>query len=773
MYRLLRRGSRLVLAGVLLAFGGAAFAAATPAPTLFTLSAAKPQSMMQGAQKAWPIKFSQQAAMSAVFQGGMWLPNPEGGQIYVKYQRHILHANGTWTWIGTVATAHGDQSVVLTFGKDVMFGSIPQVSGWPLQITTSAGQTEIIATDGATLTRSPAWLQVHSQPDFLVPPPPKTPQARAAAAAQRANPPPAASAAAPVTITVMVAYTPGLVTVYGSQSAAVARIQYLVDWTNQAYVNSNVYQTLDLVNTVEVNYTDTNSDAVALNDLTGVDSSGNAVTPAPALYSQVAPLREQYGADLVALVRPFDQAAAAGGECGIGWLNGQGQAAMSPAYGYSVVSDKADSSVTNGQFCLTGTFAHELGHNMGNAHDRATSSGSGTGSVNGGGAYPYSYGYINSSLGFFTIMAYGTSSESPMQVFSNPDITYCMNAPCGVADSSPQSADNAHSMNNTAPLIAQFMPGAPGPGGWNYDYFYYPRNDMTGSGISDLLWANTSTNEFGYWQMQGAQVAGIWLAAIAPGYRVVATGDFNGDGKVDVVWQGPGNDLYLWTSTGSGFSSQAIGTLPAGAQIVGAGDVCGCDPADLIYVDPSNGTVGYRAMQGGTTNQMWSTTVAPGYHIAAMGDFFGNGQTDLVWTSASNDLYMWIPNGKGNGFSSSYMGTYPAGWTLVGAGDVNGDGKDDLLWRNQGAGLFGYWLMNGASEISGASFAAGSNYNVAAIGDFNGDGKIDVIWTSAANDLYLWSSNGSAFVPSYVGTYPAGWSVISSQLMATYRHPPQ
>lgn len=773
MYRLARFELGFVLAGVLWLGGGIAFAASSPAPTLFTLSAAQPKVLMQGAEKAWPIKFSQESAMAAVFQGGMWLPNPEGGQIYAKYQRHILHANGTWTWIGSVATEHGDQSVVLTFGKDAMFGSIPQVSGWPLRITTTAGETEIIATDGAALMRSPAWLQMHSQPDFRIPPPPKTAKERAAAAAQKANPPPAATASSPVTITVMVAYTPGLVTVYGSQSAAVARIQYLVDWTNQAYVNSNVYQTLNLVNTVEVNYTDTNSDSAALDDLTGVDSSGNVVTPAPALYSQVAPLRVQYGADLVALVRPFDQAAAAGGECGIGWLNGQGQTAMSPAYGYSVVSDKADSTVTNGMYCLTGTFAHELGHNMGNAHDRATSSGSGNGSVAGGGAYPYSYGYVNSTLGFFTIMAYGTSSETPMQVFSNPDITYCMNAPCGVADSSPQSADNAHSMNNTAPLIAQFMPGATGPGGWNYSYYYYLRNDVAGAGTSDLLWTNPGSNAFGYWEMNGSQIASIWSAAVAPGYQVVATGDFNGDGKVDLVWQGPNNDLYLWVSTGTGFTSKSIGTLPAGTQIVGAGDVCGCDPADLIFVNPGSNTVGYRAMQGAKTNQLWSTTVAPGYRIAAMGDFYGNGQTDLVWTSASNDLYMWVPNGKGNGFSSTYMGTYPAGWTLVGAGDVNGDGKDDLLWRNQSAGLFGYWLMNGASEISGATFAAASNYSIAAIGDFNGDGKTDVMWTSAANDLYLWSSNGSTFNASFVGTYPAGWSVIPSQLMAAYRYPPQ
>ncbi|HSU06239.1 MAG TPA: hypothetical protein VLI93_11755, partial [Acetobacteraceae bacterium] len=80
---------------------GAAPAMAASQPTLFTLGTSTPKILAQGMQKSWPIKISEDQAFDAIFKGGMWLPNPSGGRIYAKYQRHILHDNGTWTWIGT------------------------------------------------------------------------------------------------------------------------------------------------------------------------------------------------------------------------------------------------------------------------------------------------------------------------------------------------------------------------------------------------------------------------------------------------------------------------------------------------------------------------------------------------------------------------------------------------------------------------------------------------------------------------------------------------
>ena len=753
MSRLTPRAFGHALALMLL-FGCLPVLAATSQPVLYSIGASAPRVLAQGAQKSWPIKISEDNALGAVFQGGMWLPTPSGGRVYAKYARHIVHANGIWTWVGTVDTVHGAQQVVLTFGKDGVFGLIPQASGYPLRIVTSQGETRVIETSAAAMARSTQTLRLRSQRDYAIPPrvaPKGDENTLAMRAAADAAVRQAAASSGPVTIDVMVAYTQGFANMLGGQSLALTRIQNLVDITNQAYLDSGVNQQIRLVYTTAVSYPDNTANQSALDEITGIDEHGNSVS-IPASLANIASLRAQYGADLVVMMRSYDNSTQS--DCGVGWLVGGDQTQIKPdsnVYGYSVVSDGS----SGGYYCLDTTFAHELGHNMGDAHDRANAEHSG--------AYPYSYGYLgNGKDGFSTIMAYGTDTDTPLAVFSNPNISVCQNTPCGVADSSSSSADNVHSMNNTAALIAAFEPTmmASAPG--------FPtasmRNDVNGDGKSDLLWMNTQTSTFGYWLMNGAGILNLWSTPVAAGYRMVATGDFNGDGRVDLIWTSSKNDLYLWSSNGTAFVAEYLGRYQAGDQVVGTGDVNGDGKSDLLFVNSATHSLRYWLMTGGNIISAFSTPVAPGYTIGAIGDFNGDGRVDLVWTSVKRDLYLWESNGIG--FDSYYAGTYPAGWSLAGAGDVNGDGLADLLWRNQGAGLFGFWVMNGPRQVSGWAVSAAGAYQVAAVGDFNGDRKVDVMWTSAADDLYLWTSNGNGFNTRYAGTYPAGWKIIPSQVMA-------
>src|SRR5262249_4699993 len=112
------------------------------------------------------------------------------------------------------------------------------------------------------------------------------------------------------------------------------------------------------------------------------------------------------------------------------------------------------------QYWSTGpyyTFPHEVGHVFGSEHDRANASGSG--------AYPYSYGYQHEVSGnpFITIMAYdcNTLNCPTIPYYSNPTVNY-NSSPTGIASNQNNSADNAQSLNNTAPTVALFRTSAGG-----------------------------------------------------------------------------------------------------------------------------------------------------------------------------------------------------------------------------------------------------------------------------------------------------------------------
>lgn len=743
MPRLTLRAFGYALALSLL-FGSLPVLAATSQPVLYSIGASAPRVLAQGAQKSWPVKISEDSALAAVFQGGMWLPTPSGGRIYAKYERHIVHAGGIWTWVGTVDTVHGAQQVVLTFGEGGVFGLIPQASGYPLRIVTSQGETRVVETSAQAMARSVQALRLHARPDYVIPPrlAPKgglsTPVMRAAADAAVKQ---AAASSGPVTIDVMVAYTKGFAGMLGNQRVAQIRIQNLVDITNEAYRTSGVNQQIRLVHTVEVDYSDNSSNQTALDEITGIDENSNPVS-IPASLANIASLRVQYGADLVAMVRRYDRPTQS--DCGVGWLIGGDQTEIKPdsnVYGYSVVSDGS----SDGYYCLDTTFAHELGHNMGDAHDRANAEHSG--------AYPYSYGYLgNGKYGFSTIMAYGTDTDTPLAVFSNPNISICQNTPCGVADSASNSADNVHSMNNTAAVIAAFEPTMVSG---SVPLIPYIHDDVDGDGNSDLIWRSKDNSRFAYWLMDGPQLISSASMPVSTKYKLLATGDFDGDGRMDAIWT-DGTGMWMWVGNGSAFTSTYMRPFPTGWNIVDAADLNGDRKTDLVWT--TSGRIAEWLMDGTAFSATYSQNLPRGWRYLTEGDFDGDGKADLLLTNGTA-MQVWA-SFSGGSFAQAAAHNYPAGWAILGTADVNGDGKDDLLWRDNPHTRFAYWIMNGAQLAGSAAIIVSPQWQFGTAGDFDGSGVAGLIWYNKSS-IVMWpgSSTGN-YQGVVVHSYPGTWVML-------------
>lgn len=711
----------------------------------------------EGAFTYYPVSMSEDHALKGVVTGHMTVPMPDGSEVKLNYERHDEGIDGNWTWVGRVEGGDPMQEAIITFGEEAVFASIPQGRGEPpLNIRTQGGSLYAVQMDPSKV-RSPNV----GHNDMAVPEASTLRDAVAgqvlAAKAQVAQnavalaaPPSAAN-----TIDVVVGYTAGFRNkAQLTQGSVTTALTYLLQIANQGFSNSNINGYLRLVNAQEVAYTDSNSNQLALHELTG--SNGTANVTIPAALTPLRTARDQYGADVALLIRGFQQPEHQG--CGIAWLIGANGANVDPVqdarWGYGVVSFGDDTGTDgNSYYCAPESMIHEVGHLLGSAHDQANSTTPGR--------YPYSYGYKSTAGNFYTIMAYGDQGQTPYRIFSNPNLTTCGGNACGIAN----SADNARSLNQTIPVVVQFratvVPHANSG----------VRSDFNGDGRSDIVWTNATTQQASRWFMQGPAVTGGRADAAPSGYRVVGVGDFDGDGRSDLLWVNATNTtIVMWRPDANGsFVGNVVANYPAGGWVIaGIADMNGDGLSDIVWSNSTTQQVSRWYMNGPALIGGQADAMPTGYRIVGLGDFDGDNRADILWANTSNTgLVMWRPN-TNNQFVGTYVANYPAGnWTVAGISDMNGDGFADIVWTNPTTQQLSRWYMNGSALIGGQADTAPPSSRVVGIGDFDGDGRGDVLWANNANtSLIMWRpSSSNQFVGSFVADYPAGgWNIV----MGTY-----
>ena len=313
-------------------------------------------------------------------------------------------------------------NVVLTVGDKIIFGRIEYLGSVYVVEPVGNGSLHCI-------TKVDPTKVMPLENDALIPP--QKLKQKGILPQRRSQNPLSAALDDGLVIDIMVLYTDGMASAYpGTQIDT--KINNLVDLANQAYINSQINTRLRIVKTQQVSYSDDGSTSTALDELT--DGTG--------VFSNVATWRNEYGADVVTLLRKFQISS---DSCGLAWAMTSSYINSSFSFAELAFSVVQEGSRTDGFFCDDYSLAHEVGHNMGCAHDRDHSGLPG--------AYNYSYGYDVSGT-FATIMSY----DSPgVGYFSNPNILYSDSEfPMGVPDGQSDSADNAKTINNTKSIVSKF-----------------------------------------------------------------------------------------------------------------------------------------------------------------------------------------------------------------------------------------------------------------------------------------------------------------------------
>jgi hypothetical protein len=262
-----------------------------------------------------------------------------------------------------------------------------------------------------------------------------------------------------------------------------------------------------------------------------------------------------------------------------------------------------------------------------------------------------------------------------------------------------------------------------------------------------------------------AQIPAFPAAAAPPaggGFSGVA-GDFNGDGRDDIVTftRGPAADVYVALSTGSSFSGTGVkwhDFFALGAETPLVGDFNGDGKDDIVTFTRGAAADVYVALSTGSsfsgTGVKWHDFFAVGSETPAVGDFNGDGKDDIVTFTrgAAADVYVALSTGSSfSGTGVKWHDFFAVGSELASVGDFNRDGRDDIVTFTRGAAADVYVALSRGSSFVGTGvrwhnfFAVGTE--IPGTGDFTGDGRDDIVTFTRgpAADVYVARSTGRTF----------------------------
>ena len=219
-----------------------------------------------------------------------------------------------------------------------------------------------------------------------------------------------------------------------------------------------------------------------------------------------------------------------------------------------------------------------------------------------------------------------------------------------------------------------------------------------------------------------------------------ATGDFNGDGKLDMVETSLYYDSGLWVLLGHGdgtFEPPASYEVAVAPQTVVAGDFNGDGRSDIAVPAYSGDSIAiYLSNPDGSLAPPSFVAVGDGMKSAVTADWNADGHTDLA---IARQDFVDVLYGNGNGTFQAAI-EYPAGRgsQLLRALDVDGDGRLDVVCFQEAWLAFVTTLLQTASGGFSAPVSYLSSdflsFSDLASADFNGDGLPDFAVTSDQRD---------------------------------------
>jgi hypothetical protein len=264
--------------------------------------------------------------------------------------------------------------------------------------------------------------------------------------------------------------------------------------------------------------------------------------------------------------------------------------------------------------------------------------------------------------------------------------------------------------------------------------------DLDRDGDVDLAFANHETSRVTVLLNDGgarfaAAPGSPFETGARPHIHGLATGDFDGDGWVDVaVESADSKEVRILRGGPRGFGEVAAVSLGAMPYFhLGAANVAGDEHPDVLVPGHDDSTVRVVQRAGSRmTLAAWNIRLSDKPWMVVGGDVNGDRRTDIVVVH-SDAVSIWLA-GR-DGFSQARGSPFPVrGATEVATGDLDGDGAADVA--------VGPWDGDEVTVISGRELTARKVRTCErpiglAIADLDGDRKGELLAACATHNRFV------------------------------------
>lgn len=266
----------------------------------------------------------------------------------------------------------------------------------------------------------------------------------------------------------------------------------------------------------------------------------------------------------------------------------------------------------------------------------------------------------------------------------------------------------------------------------------YISTDFDANYFADQLFRDSETNE---WTLRLAshdetesQLLSVPLSK-ASAWEFSGTGDFNFDGKTDVLLQNQSSGRwYLYNMDGERVAKRGYLNLNGdpNVNVKAIRDFNNDGKSDLLLRDSVTGfwSLAYLDNQALVSNNGIQLSKGKNWDIAAVADLSGNGSVDIVLRNSASGAWYAYFFSEQKLLRRGYIRdlTNDTSLMVFGSADFNGDGKADILLSDQSTTGWQINLMNGSDieETISLSVTELQDTDSVMLDDFNGDGQIDI-----------------------------------------------